>query len=386
VLIDFKVTAFLYIHFMKALKNFIFIFILLLPACEPNDPETDTPACEGVNRLSEIDQRNFGMGFTTWPYDASSESVDDTYSFLSNNATIYAEHLDNRIPWNAWINNEPLPEVFVNDVNSRKQKRLNSPDLLLSVSILNNARSGLIEDFQGNLPDFDQLDDPVIENAYVAHLTYLIEELSPDYLLISIESNELLLNAPDQWEAFKRLMQNVKERIGQLHPNIPLSESVTLHNWYSPNVSNPLEFISEISEYVSNYEFAAISFYPFFKGLKTTEDFQLAFDFLHEQTNQPIAFVETAMIAENLEVSALNVSIAGDECEQRAYLESLMFNAQEQDYKFIIWWAHRDYDQLWDTFDESVKDLGKIWRDTGLLDEDGNERPGFELWKELLAL
>jgi hypothetical protein len=376
---------FRYIAFMKALRNFIVIISLFILACEPMDQEPDLISCEGTNRLSEINQRNFGMGFTTWPYASSSESVDDTYSFLSNNATIYVEHIDNRIPWDAWINDETLPEAFVNDVASRKQKSINSLNLLLAVSILNGGRSGLIEDFQGNLPEFEQLDDAAIENAYVAHLNYLIDELSPDYLLISIESNELLINAPDQWEAFKRLMQNVKERITLAHPNIPLSESVTLHNWYSPQISNPQDFITEVSEYVANYEFTAISFYPFFKGLRTTEDFQLAFDFLHEQTNQPIAFVETAMIAENLEVSALNLSIPGDECEQRAYLESLMFNAQEQDYEFIIWWAHRDYDQLWNTFDESVKDLGKIWRDTGLLDEDGNPRPAFELWLELLA-
>jgi len=350
------------------------------------DTEPDMVACEEANRLSEINQRNFGMGFTTWPYAASSESVDETYSFINENASVYVEHLDNRIPWDAWINDEPLPEVFMNDVASRKQKRNSSLDLLLAVSILNNGRSGLIEDFAGNLPEFDQLDDGHIENAYVAHLNYLIDELQPEYLLLSIESNELLINAPDQWESFKRLMQNVKARIVQLHPDIPLSESVTLHNWYSPNINNPQEFITEISEYVSNYEFTAVSFYPFFKGLHTTADFQLAFDFLHEQTDQPVAFVETAMIAENLEVPALDLFIQGDECGQRAYLESLVFNAHEQDYKFIIWWAHRDYDQLWETFDESVKDLGKIWRDTGLLDEDGNERPAFNLWTELLAL
>jgi len=371
---------------MKACNLILFFYILFCSACESVDPELDESICESEERLSNLNERNFGMGFTTWPYGATSESVENTYSFISKNASIYAEHLDNKIPWDSWIKNEPLPEGFLNDVTSRKQKRVNGLDLLLSVSVLNSNRTNIIEDYQGNIPEYQQLDDPAIVNAYVAHLNYLIDQLEPDYLIISIESNELLIKTPSKWPEFKRLMKNVKSQIAQNHPNLPLSESITLHNWYAPEVENPDAFIDEIQNYISDYDFAAISFYPFFKGQKTSEDFQLAFDFLHENTNKTIAFVETTMIAEDLEVSGLNLAIDGNECSQKIYLESLLLNAEEQDYEFIIWWAHRDYDALWETFDESIKDLGKIWRDTGLLDEEGNERQSYKLWQEILAM
>jgi len=67
----------------------------------------------------------------------------------------------------------------------------------------------------------------------------------------------------------------------------------------------------------------------------------------------------------------------------KEYLETLAWNAYKQNYEFIIWWAHRDYDELWNTFPEDVKDLGKLWKDTGLLDENGNKRHSFESWQSL---
>ncbi len=161
-----------------------------------------------------------------------------------------------------------------------------------------------------------------------------------------------------------------------------MSESITLHNWFNPNVENPAEYISEMSNYVNqNLDFAAISYYPFFKGQHTATEFQQAFDFLHSEVTIPIAFVETNHLAENLEISGFNLNIKSDECEQLAYLETLLYNAHNENYPFIIWWAYRDYDQLWATFPTEFQDIGKLWRDTGLLNEDGKERPSFIVWK-----
>ena len=40
-------------------------------------------------------------------------------------------------------------------------------------------------------------------------------------------------------------------------------------------------------------DFAAISFYPFLKGLSTNSEITEAFDFLHDNVSIPIAFAET---------------------------------------------------------------------------------------------
>jgi hypothetical protein len=131
-------------------------------------------------------------------------------------------------------------------------------------------------------------------------------------------------------------------------------------------------------------DFSAISFYPFFKGLKTKEDFQEAFDFMYSKLNRPIAFSETGHLSEDLKVDSYSLFIAGDQCEQKDYLEALLRNAQEHNYIYIIWWTHRDYDELWQTFPAEAKDLGKLWISTGIINGDGKEKKAYSSWKMAL--
>ncbi len=370
---------------MKYFINIIIIiFISSQFSCSKDDDNTPTVNCNNADFFSEYTSRNFKMGFTTWSFGPNQKDVDNTYQFIENNADIYAEHIDNKIPWNAWINNLTLPLEFTNEISGRASRKIQSHQLLLSVSLLNSDRSELAEDFDGTIPAYTNLNDIDIENAYFKHIKYLINAFSPNYLVIAIEVNELKLRSPTKWEAYKLLIGNVKTRIKQLYPNLNISESISLHNLYEPDVSNPAEYIDEMINYMNQMDFVSISFYPFFKNQSTKSDFQQTFDFLHSNINKPIAFVETTHIAENLSVPNLNISINGNECEQNDYLETLFTNAQVQNYEFIIWWVHRDYDALWETFPTEIKDVGKLWRDTGLLDENGGERLTYLTWENVL--
>jgi hypothetical protein len=62
-------------------------------------------------------------------------------------------------------------------------------------------------------------------------------------------------------------------------------------------------------------------------------------------------------------------------------LESLLKNAQEHNYKYVIWWAHRDYNELWETFPKEVQDLGKLWISTGIINEDGTKKEAYSTWE-----
>ena len=324
------------------------------------------------------------MGFTTWSFGPDQQDVDGTYSFIENNSDIYAEHIDNKIPWTAWINDSPLPSEFTNEISGRVNKKIESNQLLLSVSLFNSNRDEIAEDFDGTIPSYINLDDIEIEEAYFKHINYLIDRLEPDFLVIAIEVNEFRLRAESKWSSYKILIQNVKSRIKELYPNLPISESISLHNLYEPDVTDLTNYINEITGYMNQMDFAAISFYPFFKNQHSKSEFQETFDFLHQNINRPIAFVESSHIAENLIVPNLSLSINGNETEQNSYLETLLLNAQEQNYEFIIWWAHRDFDELWETFPDELKDLGQLWRDSGLLDENGNQRLSMSTWSENL--
>lgn len=320
------------------------------------------------------------MGFTTWSYGPNLEDVNNTYSFIANNSDIYTEHIDNSIPWNAWINDLTLPVEFTNEITGRANRKIAGKELLLSVSILNLGRDDLATDMDGSTPTYTSIDDTDIKNAYYKHINYLVSEFAPDYLVIAIEVNELRTNSPEKWSGYTNLIAEVKTRIKQDYPNLKISESVSLHNLFESDASDPVSYVNEIITQMNQNDFAAISFYPFLKNLSSKTEFQEVFDFLHANVTPPIAFVESAHIAENLIIPNLNVSIDGDESQQNDYLELLIENANSQEYEFIIWWAHRDYDALWETFPEEVKDLGQIWRDTGLLDEDGTERSAFATW------
>lgn len=350
---------------------YLYLFSILLFSCQKNNPD------------KVIEDRQFLMGFTSWPYGPNQVDVDYTYDFVMNEGDIYVEHIDDKIPWGALINNTVLPVEFTNNMTGKASRKPAGKEMLLSVSFLNLDRSDIQSDFDGSTPNYTALNDAVLEDAYVKHLTYLIDLFDPSYAVLSIESNELKNNNETKWQAFKLLMANVRSRIKIDYPNLKISESITLHNWYEPDVDNPDAYVSEIKTYAEQFDFVAISFYPFFKDLHKRKQFQKAFDFLHENTSKPIAFVETSHLANDLSIPAFELNLKSNEKEQNEYLETLLINANNHNYEFVTWWAHRDYDALWETFPDDVKDLGKIWKDTGLLEGDGSQRTSYDTWKKI---
>ncbi|MDW3193167.1 MAG: glycosyl hydrolase 53 family protein [Cytophagales bacterium] len=317
------------------LKGYCVLFLLVsLVSCDHEDEPS-------------VNLGQLKMGFTSWSFGPNLQDVDDTYAFIESNANIYAEHIDNNIPWSAWINSQELPAAFTNEINGKVSRKIAGKDFLLSISLLNSNRDELASDFDGTIPAYDDLDNAYINEAYFKHVNYLVEAFEPDYLVIAIEVNEFRLRSPEKWNAYQRLMEEVTDRIKQAYPDLKVSESISLHNLIQSDAPDHEAYVEEMLGYMNQMDFVAISFYPFFRGFNTKREFQSAFDFLHTNVTAPIAFVETAHLAENLSVPNLNVSIDGDENGQRDYLETLIENANALEYEFIIWWAHRDYDALW---------------------------------------
>jgi hypothetical protein len=367
---------------MSPTVKIFLLIILAAAACKK--PRTVNPRCND-DFNSSFSARNFSMGFTTWPFGADYADREATYSFISSHADVYSEQFDNYIPWKALINNEPLPLALTNDIASRLSLKPRDHRLLLSVSLLNIPRDGLLADVDGFIPAYTSMDDPEVASAYMKYLKYLLQAFHPDYLVLAMEVNELRIKRPDLWPGYLSLIETVKRNLKIDYPTLKMAESVTLHNWYNPNVTNQSAFIAEINNYVSQHDFAAVSFYPFLKGQHTAAEFQQAFDFLHAQVTKPVAFVETGHIAEDLNVPAFQLSVKTSDCEQKEYLESLLKNAKAKDYEFIIWWTHRDYDELWQIFPAETKDIGALWKDTGLVTGEGESRPALTSWNLALS-
>jgi hypothetical protein len=68
------------------------------------------------------------------------------------------------------------------------------------------------------------------ESRYAAnYCRRMIEFLQPDFLLTGIESNELLNNQPKSWSGYREFSRRVQRELHERFPQLPLSESVTLH-------------------------------------------------------------------------------------------------------------------------------------------------------------
>lgn len=361
----------------------LWVGVFLLCACSSDD-DVQEAGPQGCPAGEFAGTRGFKMGFTTWPYAGTIEAIDSTYAFIEGHADLIAQHLDEPIPWSAWITGTGLPDDFVNSVAYKASMRPPGHELLLSVSLLNIMRDGLMEDLDGQVPAHTALDDPHLEDAYFLHLAYLVEAFDPDYLVLAIECNQLYYRAPEKWPAYKNLMAQIRSRVGDAYPDLPLSESFTLHNWVNPVPGSPDDFIEEIAAYGDHFDFAAISFYPFLEGLHSEAGFASAFDFLYSHVTKPIAFVETAHPSEAVVIPGLEVNIPIGPCEQEAYLNYLLQEAQDHDFMFVNWWCFADYDALFALFPPESQDLGLIWINTGLIDENGVEKNAMRAWRAAL--
>ena len=50
----------------------------------------------------------------------------------------------------------------------------------------------------------------------------------------------------------------------------------------------------------------------------------------------------------------------------------------------MISFLHRDYDRLWEKIKDQSPEVFMAWRDCGLVDENGEERPAYRAWRRFL--
>jgi hypothetical protein len=96
--------------------------------------------------------------------------------------------------------------------------------------------------------------------------------------------------------------------------------------------------------------------------------------------------VETNDSAERLTLPKSKVVIDGTPQKQEAYYQKLLSVAQKREFVFVVSFVHQDYDALWEKIKDSTPDLFMVWRDCGLLDEKGKERPAYRVWQQYFTL
>jgi len=322
------------------------------------------------------------MGFTGFPHDFSIEAVSHAQDFSRQNADIIAHHIEG-VPWSELLSDAPFSDELINDWKGKEQATPKGGKVYLAIS---PGRGDLkpgekSEPFPKGLKG-RSYDDPVVLDAYLSYCRRMLEFFKPDYLAIGIEVNEIYQVGKDKWRAYVALHRHVYQELKKDHPNLPIFASFTLHGMLNQTGRSRDEMLTAFGEIMPFNDFVAVSFYPFIRGGTTDIDSCLRWLIDHfDGFKKPYAFVEVGEPAERLELPSSGQIIDGTPQKQAAFYETLLAFARDHDVRFVISFLHRDYDALWEKIKETTPKAFMVWRDCGLMDQDGKARPAYTVWK-----
>jgi hypothetical protein len=354
--------------------------------------------CSKKNTSDVIATRSFYMGTTPWPADLTVSEVDKTYQFINNHCDIASHHFDEGIPYDEAYYNTVMPNNLLENVTSRKNKTAPDKKVFLSVAALginriskapyysNASTSAIIKTFWEQLA----FDDARVVTAYVNYISWLIEKFKPIYVNYAVESNGQLWNDAD-FNKYKTFLSQVYPKLKTLYPNISFFNSFIVEE-----SNKGFSFANQLIDYT---DFIGLSAYPYTgvsssaNGNTNPQNFPSNYfeKFINLAPNKPLAFAETGYIAQDLVIPAFSLNKQGNAEWQRDYLELVLKLCNEKKAKLFIWFCPKDYDALVITFQNQpgatpyILNLLKLWRDTGLIDENGTERPSYNSWLTWMA-
>jgi len=326
--------------------------------------------------------RHFRMGFTGFPHDVSIEALIHAREFSRQNSDIIAHHIEG-VPWAELLAGKPFSDELINEWKGKKEAIPKGGKVYLAIS----PGRGDLKPGEKSLPFPKELvgksyDDPVVMTAYLSYCRRMVEFFAPDYLGIGIEVNEIYQAGPNKWRAYAALHRHVYQELKKDHRDLPIFASFTLHGMLNETGRKREAMFTAFGEIMPFNDQVAVSFYPFIRG--GTTDIDGCLRWLTEHFGgykKPYAFVEVGEPAERLRLPSSGQIIDGTPQHQAAFYETLLAFARDHEVRFVISFLHRDYDSLWEKIKRSSPEAFMVWRDCGLLDQDGKARPAYTVWK-----
>ncbi len=364
-------------------RNFgILITILIVSLCTTLSAQ-ETPTT-----------RPFRMGFTPFPYDISFEAVDYSYTTVFAEGDLIMHHFDSGVPWVEALEGT-ISQHLQDDWNYRLLRTPENHPVFLSLTPINFDRNGLAlyhgtaEDQPLPAPwDTYSFNHPDVKTAYFNYVEQAITFFSPDYVNIGIEANLLMKISPHVWDDYMELHRETYIHLKELHPDLPIFVSMTgidlLDGYTDVNHQDQLQAFRDLIDYTDIF---ALSMYPYMTKYMSNEVPQDMYDLLAEWTDKPMAISETGYPAQDfgIYVGDIRVQFFSDETKQADYIQFLLDEAYQHNFVFVVNFVLRDYDALWEKIG-AREDLTIAWRDTGLFDENGNERPALSIWRDWLNM
>jgi hypothetical protein len=349
-------------------------FISLLASCSKTETQT----------------RSFEMGVTPWPADFTAAELDNAYTFINQHCDIISHHFDDGIPFQEAFNKSGWSAELVQDVNTRKTKTKAGRKILLSVAALAGDRktkagyhtkSTQIADSTKTRWQQMPFDDPRMVTAYVNYVSWLIDQLQPNYVNYAVESNVTTWN-PQQFVLYKTFVTQVYAQLKTKYPNIPMMSSFIVDE-----TSNGYAYAQQLLPYT---DLIGLSAYPYVtvsssaNGNTDPKNFPANYfeKWIDLDNRKPFAFTETGYIAQPLLIASFSLNKQGTDQWQADYLEKVLQISNERKAKFLIWFCAKDYDAGNNTLRMLglYNDIFNLWQDTGLYDENGRERPAYKTW------
>lgn len=128
---------------MNKTKLFLFFFALFFSilACEEDIPDPTARPIPTTDPLAP--PRSFYLGFTPFPYDATTDAVLFIYERLVIDGDIIAHHFDDGVPWPEALSGEPYSERLQGDWEFRKQNTPSEHKVYLAITPIRLMRDGL---------------------------------------------------------------------------------------------------------------------------------------------------------------------------------------------------------------------------------------------------
>lgn len=366
-------------------KLILLLIAVTVVSCELKDNPTDP----------NVTTRNYYLGFTPFPYDVSAEAQEYVYTKISTDADIILHHFDDGIPWEESLYDQDYHTNITVDWQYRISKTPLTHKKVVAVTPINFERNGLAlyKNAHGDQPLptpwlFYNFNNPNVKTAYLNYCKRIIQNFNPDYIIIGIEVN-LLINADEtmnKWNAYLDLHKYVYSELKKIYPRLPIMVSLSgmdLINDYT-TANNTLQLVG-FNNILPYTDYFAISLYPFLSKYFAESIPTDLFKLLFAMSSKPICITETGYPAQTFSIQGGSIVFNGSPEKQKNYIEQMFDACDNNDVRFIVNFVLRDYDELWEDFG-SPDDITKVWRDTGLYDENGNVRPSYEVWKNKLNI
>lgn len=362
------------------MKKFLFLAVVII--------------LSGCSSDEAVETRTFYLGFTPFPYAISQEAVDFTYEKIAADADIINHHFDNGVPWIEAENNDPFHINITNDWQFRKNSTPAGHKIYVSVTPINFFRTGLAnyrateEDMELPAPwNTYSFNDEPVKKAYLNYCKRIIEFFEPDFFNMAIEANLLYFNNSPLWNDYLELHEYIYAELKSEYPDLPIFCSVVgahmLPNTFTGN--NYLALRAATLQLLDHSDLYALSLYPYLTAYLGNPYPDNMLTELFSISTKPLAIAETGYVAQtfSIDVEGGKLTIVSDQNKQEKYMNDLLKACTKRKANFVINFVVRDYDDLWEAIG-SPTGVAIAWRDSGLYDEDGNERKALTTWKNYL--